>query len=65
MDAEYLKKKFETLYRLAFKVRHYQIRYERDHASVDRDKAKRYQRELDALLKEESEFKKKLLQELF
>lgn len=65
MDAEYLKKKYEQLYRLAFKVRHFQIRYDRDHASVDKDKARKYQRELDKLLKGEKEIKESMLQELF
>lgn len=65
MDAEHLKKKYERLYRLAFKVRHFQIRYERDHSSADRDQARRYQRDLDKILKEESDFKKSMLQELF
>lgn len=65
MDAEHIKKKYERLYRLAFMVRHYQIRYERDRASVDRDKACYYQRQLDRLLKDEKELKASLLQELF
>ncbi len=65
MDADYVKKKFERLYRFAFLVRHHQIRFKKYRTSVDRDKADYYQRQLDQMLRQEEELKKTLLQELF
>jgi len=65
MDGEHIRKKFEQLYRFAFMVRHHQIRFQKYRTSVDRDKAGYYERQLDKLLKNETELKESLQQELF
>lgn len=62
---EYIQKKFERLYRLAFHMRHWWIRYSKTHASKDKERAQHYQRELDKMLRQEGDLKKSLLQELF
>jgi hypothetical protein len=65
MDAATAEKKYNRLYQLTWKVRHHQIRWFKFKTSVDLDKARDYERQLDKLLKEEEKQKISQQKELF
>lgn len=65
MDAAYTQKKYDRLFRLVELTRHHQRRYFTFKTSVDLDKAKYYERQLDRLVKEERETKDSPQKELF
>lgn len=65
MDTATITKKYDRLFQAIRNVRHHQIRYYRFKTSVDLDKAKYYERQLDKLLKEEEKQKASQQQQLF
>lgn len=65
MDTEYLQKRFDQLMRIAQHVRHHQIRYFKYHTSVDLDKARYYEKQMDKILKEENDKKTSQQKEIF
>lgn len=62
---EVLQKKYEQLYNLALKMRHKQRSYFKYHVKADLEAAKRYEREIDQVLKKEIESRKSGQLELF
>ncbi|MVT11354.1 hypothetical protein [Chitinophaga tropicalis] len=65
MDTDTLQKRLDRLLNVAEKVRHHQKRYFGFKTSVDLEKAKYYERQLDKLLKEEGKIKESQQKELF
>lgn len=65
MEETGLQKRHERLLTIAEKVRYHQKRYFNYRTSVDLDKAKYYERQLDKVLKEEKHIKESQQKELF
>lgn len=64
-QSENLQKKYEQLYTLTLKMRHRQKQWFKYHVKADLEAAKRYERELDQVLKKEIESRKSGQLELF